>query len=1249
MKLFRKCLGLALSGVMLVGSAAVPAAASVFEKKDYSGYDYIEGEAIVVLKDDASGIYTKKNKSAAAYGSGISLENSYNIDADAKDKDSLKLAVVKSDKLSTAQLIPKLEQRSGVDFAVPNFRAKVCDITDDTYSSFQWALENKGHQGGKDGCDIKPQALWDKAKDNENEVLVAVLDTGIDFDHEDLKDVIWTNPFGSKLVGKHGYDFTYANSDGEPRDDHGHGTHVSGIIAGMGDNQKGISGINKSSVKILPIKCLDAEGSMALDTEIAALDYLARAVKLGANITAVNCSWGGIGDASEKKLYEKIFSELGSKGVISVFAAGNESADISEEQSSIFGDGYVLPAAINCDTKITVAASDEKDGLAGFSNYSEKFVDVAAPGTQILSCVHENTFNPSIYSVQQKAELVKEIQDYNGELKDGDFGYPVVNKNGSSIYPISENIKVEQGDRFFGDSGKSVKISFTDEKIETEEKANVEETETDSELYFYSFELPFTLDNKLDPYSVSFMFSGSQGIEWVVLDVPADKEITAAEVNSFLIIGGGYGEDWDHYQYRIEPKKQRNYTRSTDRKLVFFAYANGGDSICIDDFAVSKQGVEEEEFGKYDFKGGTSMAAPYVTGAAALVKRAYPDFDVKDIISVICQTGRYSEALEGKLRNPRVLCLDDADKVPPMITSAKYSSDGKSIEINGRLDGVTTVKIDGTEVSPTSKTDDKITIPDKGWNVKTVTITVESESGSSRCKTFLTKQKVFPETDRVIGKPSWDSQLIPINADDKAYFLDAYSGNLSRLKYDIKSNFYYYDEEVAEINVKKLVEKKSTVTFNGAVYLNNKIYFTAIAEIKSSDYTIGYDSFFGYYDLSKKKAVRLCDYPDAPTAGISLAKLGKKFYIIGGYDSNNQVCKDDVFKYDSKSKSFKLLGEKLPVPRAHTKFCEYNGVLVGAYGAQDNGKMPQIITFDGSKWKTSSVKLESYDTIDIELFPGNWRKCYFGNVGLGQNGVFMNGSAVDGLGDSYTYDPVKDKVTPFGYTTSLIENENHIFGVTLPGCFIGFTALYDYDDDDDIDWDYAKNRYRAYASDDDDKDDDDKDGDSDETDEVVQKTYLVKLKNTKSDPEKQTYIDVKKSVTMYVKGTTKLAPKIRNAKGKTTYASSNKKIVTVDKNGKLTAIKSGAAKITVKNNGVKTVVKVTVKNPTLNKAKLTLKKGKSFTLKIKGKIGKAIFTSANTKVAKVSSSGKITAVSKGTTAINVKTNGIKLTCKVTVK
>ena len=128
MKLFRKCLGLALSGVMLVGSAAVPAAASVFEKKDYSGYDYIEGEAIVVLKDDASGIYTKKNKSAAAYGSGISLENSYNIDADAKDKDSLKLAVVKSDKLSTAQLIPKLEQRSGVDFAVPNFRAKVCDI-----------------------------------------------------------------------------------------------------------------------------------------------------------------------------------------------------------------------------------------------------------------------------------------------------------------------------------------------------------------------------------------------------------------------------------------------------------------------------------------------------------------------------------------------------------------------------------------------------------------------------------------------------------------------------------------------------------------------------------------------------------------------------------------------------------------------------------------------------------------------------------------------------------------------------------------------------------------------------------------------------------------------------------------------------------------------------------------------------------------------------------------------------------------
>jgi uncharacterized protein YjdB len=124
---------------------------------------------------------------------------------------------------------------------------------------------------------------------------------------------------------------------------------------------------------------------------------------------------------------------------------------------------------------------------------------------------------------------------------------------------------------------------------------------------------------------------------------------------------------------------------------------------------------------------------------------------------------------------------------------------------------------------------------------------------------------------------------------------------------------------------------------------------------------------------------------------------------------------------------------------------------------------------------------------------------------------------------------------------------------------------------------------------------------------------------------------------------------VKNGQGKTTFKSSNTKVAKVNAKGVVTALKKGTAKITVTNNGVKKTFKVTVKNPKLNATKKTLKVKKNFTLKITGKIGKATFTSSNKKVATVNSKGKITAKKKGTATVTVKTNGIKLKCKITVK
>ena len=141
----------------------------------------------------------------------------------------------------------------------------------------------------------------------------------------------------------------------------------------------------------------------------------------------------------------------------------------------------------------------------------------------------------------------------------------------------------------------------------------------------------------------------------------------------------------------------------------------------------------------------------------------------------------------------------------------------------------------------------------------------------------------------------------------------------------------------------------------------------------------------------------------------------------------------------------------------------------------------------------------------------------------------------------------------------------------------------------------------------------------------------------------------KTSKTLYVKQSFNLKPSIKNGKGKTTFKTSSKKIATVSKKGKITAKKKGTVTITVTNNKVKASCKVTVKNPKLNKKKVTLDKGKSTKLAVTGKVGKATFKSSNKKIASVSKSGNIKALKKGTATITVKANGISLKCKVTVK
>ncbi|MBS3789847.1 MAG: right-handed parallel beta-helix repeat-containing protein, partial [Candidatus Thermoplasmatota archaeon] len=213
---------------------------------------------------------------------------------------------------------------------------------------------------------IDTPSAWDITTGSE-EVVVAVIDTGIDYNHPDLKDNMWTSE-----EGYHGYNAV--NDSYDPMDDLGHGTHVAGTIGAVGDNGLGVVGVNWN-VSLMGVKIGDA-GGLTIGNAIAGLEYVLEKKKEGENIVATSNSWGG--GVESELLYEAI--EQHQKEDISfVAAAGNAGTDTDQNP--------FYPANYDLTNIISVAATDQNDELAYFSNYGRRSVHVGAPGVDINSTI----------------------------------------------------------------------------------------------------------------------------------------------------------------------------------------------------------------------------------------------------------------------------------------------------------------------------------------------------------------------------------------------------------------------------------------------------------------------------------------------------------------------------------------------------------------------------------------------------------------------------------------------------------------------------------------------------------------------------------------------------------------------------------------------------------------------------------------------------------------------------------------------
>lgn len=276
------------------------------------------------------------------------------------------------------QALDAFENDPNVLYVEPDYRVRLNAFipNDPGFASDQWALHNTGQIYGLPGFDIRAPDAWDVTLGSPS-VVVAVIDTGIDYTHPDLAPNMWTNPDeipdndldddGNGYIDDiYGYDFV--NNDSDPMDDYFHGTHVAGSIAAVADNEIGIAGVAPHT-RLMALKFLDETGSGVTSNAISALNY---AVKNGASIS--NNSWGG-GPFSQAFL--TAIQKASAANHIFVASAGNYANNNDAEP--------FYPASYNVPNVISVAATDAGDHIAYFSNYGRTSVDVGAPGVDIYS------------------------------------------------------------------------------------------------------------------------------------------------------------------------------------------------------------------------------------------------------------------------------------------------------------------------------------------------------------------------------------------------------------------------------------------------------------------------------------------------------------------------------------------------------------------------------------------------------------------------------------------------------------------------------------------------------------------------------------------------------------------------------------------------------------------------------------------------------------------------------------------------
>jgi subtilisin family serine protease len=531
-----------------------------------------------------------------------------------------------------------------VEYAEPNYIVRKATIPNDPDFNKLWGLNNTGQTGGTFGADIDAIKAWDITTGSTN-VIIAVIDTGVAYNHPDLAENIWmnTNEVAGNGIDDDGngyeddiYGWDFIDNDGYPEDYEGHGTHVAGTIAAVGNNGIGMAGVMWSA-KIMPIRFLGISGWGDTAKAAEAIRY---AADNGARI--INASWGGGGYS--QTLYEAI-DYARSKDVLFIAAAGNEGKN---------SDSYPFyPASYDLTNIISVAATDDDDNLAYFSNYGANSVDLAAPGVNIYSSIPVLAYGTPI--------LV-----YSANFDGGAGPLPFVpytllgwaSGGKNSTWAITTGTGVDGTNSLEDSPGGNYLPNTNSWAGYMTPITSVKNSR---------YKLSFKWRGRIDPVTNDFLNINysPDGVTWDWADWTDGNYVNFTQYVTYEITTAADFYDSFYFGFGLESDLNDNY-----------------DGVYIDDVVLTSETINIERY-SYESYEGTSMVAPHVAGVAGLILSLNPDLSYTQIKDIILNSVDAKPSLSGKtLTGGRINAFAAVSRPPAPSNLAAAATSSSQINLS---------------------------------------------------------------------------------------------------------------------------------------------------------------------------------------------------------------------------------------------------------------------------------------------------------------------------------------------------------------------------------------------------------------------------------------------------------------------------------------------------------------------------------------------------------------------------------------